>query len=590
MNRNAQLVLEHRYLQKDAAGRVIETPDQMFERVAAALADAEVPHVGEHEARRLERRFADVMRRGLFLPNSPTLMNAGTAVGQLAACFVLPVEDSIPGIFGAVRDAARIHQSGGGTGFDFSRLRPRGDRVQETGGVASGPVSFMRVFDTATEVVKQGGRRRGANMGVLGISHPDVLEFVRAKHDPGVLSNFNLSVSVTDGFLRAAAAGGEWPLVNPRDGAVVARVDARELWQSLAAAAWRGGDPGVLFADAIERANPTPELGALTCTNPCGEQPLLPWEACTLGSINLSKCAGAGGFDWTALDATARLGVRLLEAVLDANRWPLPEIERAAHATRKIGLGVMGLADAFVKLRVPYASDAAVRLAGRIMEHVRRAADGESARLAAERGPFPAWEGSALQHRGGPPMRHATRTTVAPTGTLSILAGCSSGIEPLFAVAYVRRVLDGSELPEVHPEFVAELERRGIAVEPTLERVIESGGVSRVTELPEDLRERFQTALDVAPEWHVYMQAEVQRHTDNAVSKTVHLPEDATVEDVRHVFERAWRMECKGITVFRTGCRPESVLHAGRVPAFAIAEARARADAEYAGDCRVCSV
>lgn len=590
MNRNAQRVLEHRYLLKDRAGRVVETPDAMFQRVAAALAAAEVPHVGEHEAQRLERRFAEVMRAGRFLPNSPTLMNAGTPVGQLAACFVLPVEDSIAGIFGAVRDAALIHQSGGGTGFDFSGLRPRGDRVQETGGVASGPVSFMRVFDVATEVVKQGGRRRGANMGVLSVSHPDVLAFVRAKHDPGAFANFNLSVSVTDEFLRAAAAGGEWPLRNPRDGSVAARVDARELWQSIAAAAWRGGDPGVLFADAIERANPTPALGRLACTNPCGEQPLLPWEACTLGSINLSALAGPAGMDWAALDETARLGVRFLEAVLDASVWPLPEIERAVRATRKIGLGVMGLADAFVKLGMPYGSDAAVGLAGRIMQHVRRAADAESAHLAEERGPFPAWHGSALERWGGQPMRHATRTTVAPTGTLSILAGCSSGIEPLFAVAYIRRVLDGTELPEVHPEFVAELERRGLAVEPVLERVLAAGGVGGVTELPEEVRLRFATALELDPEWHVRMQAEVQLHTDNAVSKTVHLPEHATPDDVRHVFERAWRMECKGITVFRAGCRPDAVLSAGRVPAFAIAEARARADAEYTGECRVCSV
>jgi len=590
VNRNAEQVLARRYLLKDAEGRVVETPERMFERVAHAVAEADRAHDGESAGAMWEERYARAMSELRFLPNSPTLMNAGTPQGQLAACFVLPVPDSIPGIFGAVRDAALIHQSGGGTGFSFSHLRPSGAVVRETGGVASGPVSFMRVFDTATEVVRQGGRRRGANMGVLDVSHPDILEFVCAKDQPGVLENFNLSVAVSDAFMTAAAGPEEWPLVDPRDGRVARRVSARELWRSIASAAWRRGDPGLLFLDAIERANPVPSAGRLEATNPCGEQPLLPYEACTLGSIGLAQLVSARGFDWDGLDELAELGVRFLDGVLDVSCWPLPEIGRMVGLQRKIGLGVMGFADALERLGIPYASSEALAFAGRVMEQLDHAARLESARLAAGRGSFPAFAHSVWPPRGYERMRNATVTTVAPTGTLAILAGTTSGIEPRFALAYVRRALDGEELPEVDPVFVAELERRGLPVERIVARVAETGTLADIGEVPASMRARFMTARDVSPEWHVRVQAVVQEYTDNAVSKTVLLPAAAAVDDVEETFRLAWSLGCKGVTVYRDGCRPAAVLESRRVPGFAVEEARARAHAEFTGECRVCSV
>jgi ribonucleoside-diphosphate reductase alpha chain len=529
------------------------------------------------------------MRNLEFLPNSPTLMNAGTPLGQLAACFVLPVEDSLDGIFGAVRSAAIIHQSGGGTGFAFSRLRMRGDRVRETGGVASGPVSFMRVFDVATEVIRQGGRRRGANMGVLDVSHADVLEFIHAKDDPGAFRNFNLSVGVTDAFLEALDRGAPWPLVNPRDGCEVRRVEARGLWRELAEAAWRSGEPGVLFMDEIQRRQPTPALGRIEATNPCGEQPLLAYEACTLGSVNLARLVGGAGFEWGRLESLARLGVRFLDGVLDASAWPLPEIAAMVAANRKLGLGVMGLAEALARLGIPYASEAGLDFTRRVMRTLTEAGRAESEALAARRGAFPNFAASAWPARGVPPLRNATITTVAPTGTIGILAGTSSGIEPFFALAYVRRALDGEELPEVNAAFLAELERRGLPVDAILAQVAATGSARGVRGVPRELAERFPTAPDIAPEWHVRMQAAAQEHTDNAVSKTVNLPEDASVEDVLGVFDLARRSKCKGITVYRMHCRPQQVLDVARVPSFAVREAKATAEAEFAGECRRCS-
>jgi ribonucleoside-diphosphate reductase alpha chain len=589
MNRNALAVLERRYLLRDAEGRTVETPGQLFRRVARAVAASDRRHDGEAAGAAMEQAYFEAMRSLEFLPNSPTLMNAGTSLGQLAACFVLPVGDSLDEIFGAVRSAAIIHQSGGGTGFSFSRLRRKGDRVRETGGVASGPVSFMRVFDVATEVIRQGGRRRGANMAVLDVSHADVLEFIHAKDDAHTLRNFNLSVGVTDAFLAALDRGEPWPLVNPRDRRVVRQVDAREVWRELAAAAWRSGEPGVLFLDEIQRHQPTPALGRIEATNPCGEQPLLPYEACTLGSINLERLAAGEGLDWERLESLARLGVRFLDAVLDVSEWPLPEIAAMVRANRKIGLGVMGLAGALARLGIPYASEAALDFTRRVMRTIRASARAESAVLAARRGAFPNFAASAWPGRGSPPLRNATLTTVAPTGTIGIIAGTSSGIEPLFALAFVRRALDGGELPEVNAGFVAELGRLGLPVDAILERVVATGSARGVPGVPPGLAERFPVAQDIAPEWHVRMQAAAQEHTDNAVSKTVNLPEAASVEDVLGVFDLARRLHCKGITVYRTHCRPEQVLDVANVPGFAVREAKATAAAEFAGECRRCS-
>lgn len=587
---NARVVLEHRYLRKDETGRIIETPEQLFQRVARAIAEADQLYDGPEEARRWEEAYFEAMSNLLFLPNSPTLMNAGTRIGQLAACFVLPVKDSLASIFRAVRDMALIHQTGGGTGFSFSHLRPSGDVVRTTHGVASGPVSFMRVFDIATEVVKQGGRRRGANMGVLSASHPDIFEFVNVKDDRSLLRNFNLSVAVTDAFMDAVVRDAPWPLVNPRTRRTVREVAARELWEAICAAAWRNGDPGVLFLDEINRHNPTPALGQIEATNPCGEQPLLPYEACNLGSINLARLTTADGLDWERLRALVELGVRFLDNVIDVGRYPLREIERLARANRKIGLGVMGFAEALIRLGIPYASPEAEALAERIMAFITEQARRASVALAERRGAFPNCERSVWPRRGVSAIRNASLTTVAPTGTISIIAGTTSGIEPLFAVAYVRTVLDGTDLLEVNPLFVAALEQRRLPLDEIVQEVVATGSVQQVEAVPGELRRLFQTALDVPGTWHVRLQAAFQRHTDNGVSKTVNLPAAARVEDVRAIYEQAWRLRCKGITVYRYGSRGEQVLHFERIPALVLGPDKARAHGEYVGECRLCSV
>ncbi len=584
---NALKVLEHRYLRKDASGRVVETPEQLFRRVAAAVALAEERFAPE-ERSRWEGRFYEAMAGRWFLPNSPTLMNAGTAIGQLSACFVLPVPDSIPGIFGALTEMALIHQTGGGTGFSFSRLRPAGDIVAETGGVASGPVSFMRVFDVATDVIKQGGRRRGANMGVLAVEHPDIEAFVTVKDDRSAMTNFNLSVGIRDAFMEAVDAGRTWPLVNPRTGETVRHVEAAALWELICAAAWRNGDPGLLFLDEVNRHNPTPAVGIIEATNPCGEQPLLPYESCNLGSINLARLAEGGVFDWEHLDELVRLAVRFLDDVIEVNRFPVPAIAEMTKANRKIGLGVMGFAEALIELGIPYDSDDAVRFAEELMSRIETVGHAASAELARHRGPFPNFERSVWKERGSPPLRNATVTTVAPTGTISIIADTSSGIEPLFALAYHRTVLDGQELPEVNKLFVRALEREGLPVDQILEQVRCTGSVRSLPSVPEHLRRLFPVALDLPPEVHIRIQAAFQRHTDNAVSKTINLPADATVDDVRRAFRLAFELHCKGITVFRYGCRGEQVLELGKVPSF-VATGRAVAHAEFAGECRICS-
>ncbi len=553
---NALAVLQRRYLLRDDRGAVLETPQGLFRRVAAAAAAAEAPDARARWAERFEARMGALE----FLPNSPTLMNAGRDHGQLAACFVLPVDDDLASIFDALKWAALIHQSGGGTGFSFSRLRPKGDLVKTTHGVASGPVSFIRVYDAATETIKQGGVRRGANMAVLRVDHPDVLEFVDAKRGPG-LGNFNISVAVTDAFMRAAERGEPFPLRHPRTGAVAATVDARELLGRIAAAAWASGEPGLVFLDRVEAANPTPDVGGFEAVNPCGEQPLLPFEACTLGSVNLARFERGGAVDREALAGCVRDVVRFLDDVLEVNAWPLPQIAAISHRNRKIGLGVMGWADLLVRLGVPYDVPRALALADEVMGFVQREAHAESVRLAAERGPFPGWPSSAPARAGAPPRRNATVTTIAPTGTLSVIAGCSSGIEPLFAVAYVRHALGNVELPEENP-VLAELLHRGGA-EGANEAIQATGRARGVPGVPADIQRLFATAHDVAPEDHVRMQAAFQRHVDNGVSKTINLPRDADAATVERAYRLAHELGCKGITVYRDGSREGQVLTAG---------------------------
>ena len=561
----ARLVLERRYLRRDDASGVMETSSGMFRRVARAVSQAEAAYGANPDAF-AERAFA-LMRDLRFLPNSPTLMNAGLPLQQLAACFVLPVEDSLPGIFDSLKHAALIHQSGGGTGFAFSRLRPRNDRVQTTRGVASGPVSFMEVYDAATDAIKQGGARRGANMAILDVHHPDIERFVQAKDESGALRNFNLSVAVDDPFMQAAFDDGEVALVNPRSGQEVGRRDARALLDLITAQAWQYGDPGLVFLDRVNRDNPTPQLGPIESTNPCGEQPLLPYESCTLGSIDVSKFAAAdgAGVDWEGLGEAIDVAVRFLDDVIDVNRYPSPEIERMTLRTRKIGLGVMGFADLLFALGAPYDSAAALRRGEELAAFVQERANAASAALGAERGAFPAWDGSIFDP-GGPRYRNATRTTVAPTGTISIIAGCSGGIEPAFALAYDRRhYLDAADparltrLRDVHPALRRQAEREGWWSDALAAHLASGGGLADAPSVPAGAARAFVTAHEIGWAWHVRMQAAFQRHVDNAVSKTINFPREARREDVAAAFALAWREGCKGITVYRDGSRAEQV-------------------------------
>ena len=556
LGENARQVLARRYLLRDAGGAPVETPEGMFHRVAVAVAQAEREDARTAWAERFEARLAALE----FLPNSPTLMNAGRPGGQLAACFVLPVEDDLGAIFDALKWAALIHQSGGGTGFSFAKLRPRGDVVKTTHGVASGPVSFMRVYDGATEIIKQGGVRRGANMAVLAADHPDVLEFVEAKLGPG-LENFNVSVAAPDALFQAAARGAPWPLRHPKSGEVLREISAATLLDRIARAAWASGEPGLVFLDRVEAANPTPDHGRFEAVNPCGEQPLLPFEACTLGSVNLSRFARGAAVDWEGLARCVEEGVRFLDDVLDVNAWPLPQIAAISGRNRKIGLGVMGWADLLVRLGVPYDSPQALALAGEVMSHVQRVAHGASEALAAERGAFPGFTTSALARAGLPPRRNATVTTIAPTGTLALIAGCSSGIEPLFALSYVRRALGDTELRDEHPLVREAL--RAAGAEAALPAVRASGRARGVPGVPEAVARLFATAFDVSPADHVRMQAAFQRHVDNGVSKTINLPRTATVEDVAGAYQLAFELGCKGITVYRDGSREGQVLVSG---------------------------
>jgi ribonucleoside-diphosphate reductase alpha chain len=549
---NALKVLAARYLLKDEEGRVIESPKEMFGRIARAIAAAEKLYDGN--AAYWEERFYALLSSLTFLPNSPTLMNAGKTTGQLAACFVLPVEDSMQSIFDTLKNAALILQSGGGTGFSFSRLRPRADIVRSTGGVASGPVSFMKIYNTATDVIKQGGARRGANMGILRVDHPDILEFIRVKRDLLELANFNISVAVTDAFMEALAADREYRLVNPRSGKAGGSLRAQEVFAEIVASAWESGDPGLIFIDRINRANPTPQLGSFESTNPCGEQPLLPYEACVLGSLNLARYVKNGDIDFASLAEDIRTAVRFLDDTIDANSYPLPAIERMHKGNRKIGLGVMGWADMLILLGMPYNHPASFALARKLMKFIRDNSRDASLELAEERGVFPNFTGSVYDAPGMPRLRNATTTTIAPTGTLATIADCSSGIEPLFAIAYKRLVLD-TELTEINGHFVNIARKRGFYSELMLQEVMKRGNLHGMTRIPADVRKLFRTSLEIPAADHIEMQAAFQEYTDNAVSKTINLPGRATKEDVAKAYLLAYDKGVKGITVFRYGAK-----------------------------------
>jgi ribonucleoside-diphosphate reductase alpha chain len=577
---NALEVLRRRYLLRDQDGRIIETPSRTFMRVAKAI--AKVDRKYGRNPKESEEIFYGMMARVEFLPNSPTLFNAKTELGQLSACFVLPVEDSLESIFTAVKNMALIEKSGGGVGFDFSRLRPKGDLVKSTKGVASGPISFMRVFDAATDVIKAGGKRRGAMMGVLRVDHPDIADFITCKQKPRVLSNFNISVAVNDDFMKTLQEGGDYWLLNPRNRQRVKRVRAKDVWDSIVKSAWQSGDPGVIFIDEVNRHNPIPEVGMIEATNPCGEQPLLPFESCNLGSVNLSRMVESGEINWKKLRETVRNAVGFLDNVIDANRFPLKKIERMTKANRKIGLGVMGFADMLIQLGIPYNSEEALELAKKTMKLVTEEAREKSVELGEERGPFPNFDKSVWKDKYSA-MRNATVTTIAPTGSISIIAGCSSGIEPLFAVSFIRNVLGGTRLFEINPLFEMIAKERDFYSARLLEEIARTGSVQEIQGVPEDVKRIFVTALDIRPEWHVRIQAAFQEYTDNAVSKTVNLPYEASVEDVREVFELAWKTKCKGITVFRSGSKPEQVLYTGEIRTKK--RKFVSAESEYAGGC-----
>lgn len=556
---NTLLVLKKRYLQKDDNQNVTESPMELFERVAHAVGEAESNFRSTRSRREVDEKFFQMMNRLEFIPNSPTLMNAGTSLGQLSACFVLPVEDSIDGIFESLKNMARIHQTGGGTGFDFSSLRPKGDLVSTTKGSASGPVSFMTIFNQATGVIVQGGRRRGANMGILRCDHPDIEDFIEAKIQEGAFSNFNLSVGITDKFMEAVEKNEGFDLVNPRTQKKVRSIKARALFDLMVYSSWRSGDPGMIFLDEINRHNPTPLLGRIEATNPCGEIPLLPYESCNLGSIDMSKFVKNGTLDWERLEGTIGWGVRFLDNVIEVNKYPLAQIREIACGNRKIGLGVMGFADMLIRMGIPYINDEAVKTASAVMKFFHQASVKASLALTEERGVFPNYNQSIFAGKNHK-LRNATVNTVAPTGTISIIAGCSSGIEPLFALSYVRNVLSGTKFFETHPLFEMELRRRGLYSKELMAEVGRKGSLRDIASIPEDLKKVFITSFDVSAEMHLRIQAAFQEHTDNSVSKTINLPADATVEDVRNIFMMAHGLKCKGITIYRYGTKRGQVL------------------------------
>ncbi len=560
---NSLLVLERRYLKKDEKGGVIESTSQMFRRIAKSLAEVEKQYgKSRAEVVRYENEFYRMMTSLQFLPNSPTLMNAGTMFRQLSACFVLPIEDSIEGIFGTLKSAAIIHKTGGGTGFSFSRLRPRGDVVKTTGGIASGAISFAKIYDTATEVMKQGGRRRGANMGILRVDHPEIMDFIVAKEKEGVLRNFNISVAVIDKFMTAVEKDDDFELVNPHSSEIVETLKARAIWNLMIMMAWKNGEPGVIFLDTINKHNPTPKLGQIESTNPCGEQPLLPYESCNLGSIDVSKFVSEDGkMDWTELRQTVRLAVRFLDNVIDANVYTLPEIETITKGNRKIGLGIMGFADMLIKMRIKYDTEEGLQAGEKLMKFIDTEAKNISVELGKEKGSFPNFHES-IWEKEFKTMRNATLTTIAPTGTISIIAGCSQGIEPLFAIVYVREVAEslGRSLIEVNPLFEKIALKERFYEEELIQKIARKTSIQDVEEIPEHIRRLFVVSHDIGAEWHVRMQAVFQKYTDNAVSKTINFPNRATPNDIDKAYWLAYNLGCKGVTVYRHGSREKQVL------------------------------
>ncbi|RKX62887.1 MAG: adenosylcobalamin-dependent ribonucleoside-diphosphate reductase [Thermodesulfobacteriota bacterium] len=562
----ALIVLKQRYLLKNENNEIIETPEDLFERVAKAVASAEAnfskdPNICEIYA----EKFYDLMVNLDFLPNSPTLMNAGCPLGQLSACFVLPIEDSLDSIFETLKFTALIHKSGGGTGFSFSNLRPKGDIVASTQGVASGPLSFIKVFDSATEAIKQGGKRRGANMGILRIDHPDIEEFIIAKREEKILTNFNLSVAITDHFMEALEKGEKFPLINPRNKKIVKYVDPKRIFSLIAESAWECGDPGVIFIDTINRYNPTPHLGKIEATNPCGEQPLLPFESCNLGSINLANFVEDGKINWEDLKEVIHLAVRFLDNVIEINRFSIPQINKITKLNRKIGLGVMGFADFLIKLNISYAEPKAIALAERVMKFINEESVKASQKLAMERGNFPSYPGSIWDKPDTPFMRNATTTTIAPTGSISLIAGVSSGIEPLFGVYYERKTLGNIIIKEFHPLFIEILEKENYSeneIKSILEEVKEKGILKNI-KLPERIKKLFVTTYEISPDQHLAIQEAFQKYTHNAVSKTINLPKEATVENIKTIYLKAYKLGLKGVTVFRYGSKSEQVIYIG---------------------------
>lgn len=565
ISENCLKVLEKRYLMKDKDGKVIETPEGMFRRVSRYITKADKLYgASDLEIKETEKEFYEILSNFEFMPNSPTLMNAGKDLGQLSACFVLPIGDSMESIFDAIKNTAMIHKSGGGTGFSFSRLRPKNSVVRSTGGVSSGPVSFMKVFNAATQAVKQGGARRGANMGILRVDHPDIIEFIRCKENDKEITNFNISIAVTEDFMNKVIADEEYSLIDPHNKKEVKKLRAKEVFDLIVELSWKNGEPGIIFIDRINKDNPTPMLGEIESTNPCGEQPLLPFESCNLGSINLAKTICGNGkkqVDWDMLKKLVHAGVHFLDNVIDMNKFPLKEIEKMTKINRKIGLGVMGWADMLIKLEIPYNSEEAVQLAERLMKFISDEARVKSKELAQKKGAFSSFKDSIFNEAGSKELRNATLTTIAPTGTISIISNASSGIEPLFALSYYRNVMDNDKLIEVNILFEEVAKKDGFYSRKLMEEIAEKGSIKDIEDVPEEYKKIFVTSHDIAPLWHIRMQAVFQKYTDNAVSKTVNFPHNATKDDVQEVYMLAFKLGCKGVTIYRDKSREEQVLN-----------------------------